>query len=84
MKNVVTFAAGENLLIGHVNDQVFAYANVKLLPEYKISQNFVNNFTTIVVTKSNERVYVTFFYKNADGLHMTTMNTEFEVVQGMI
>lgn len=82
MKNVVTFVAGENLIIGQVNDQVFGYANVKLLAEYKIFQNFVNNFTKIVVTKSNERVYVTFFYKISDDLHMTTMITEFQDVNG--
>ncbi|KAJ6641891.1 hypothetical protein Bhyg_06836 [Pseudolycoriella hygida] len=77
--NVITFAAGANLIIGQMNDQLLAYANVKLQFEYQIS-NFSTNFTKIVIKKSDEGIFVTFFYQSFNDLYMTTMRTEFEYV----
>lgn len=73
---------GENLIIGQANDQLVAYTDAKLSPAYEIS-NLAKNFSEIVVTKSNERVFVTFFYKSSDDLRMTTIETELEDVHGM-
>lgn len=84
MKDVTTFAAGENLIIGQVSDQILAYGNVKLLAEYTVAKNVTHEFTKIVITTSKQQVFVTFFYKSADDLHMKTMSTEFEDVYGMI
>lgn len=79
-----TLTSGENLIIGQVNDQLLAFTNLKLLSQYEITRNFVKDITKIVVTKRNDRVYVTFFYTSSDGLHMTTVMTEFEDVSGKI
>lgn len=82
MKNVTTFASGEDLIIGQLNDQLIACTKVDLSLDYRLPQNFVRNFTKILVTKSDFGVLATFFYKTGDGLHMTTMKTEFEDVYG--
>lgn len=82
VKNVAAFASGENLIIGQINNQLIACTNVTLAVDYKIPQNYVKEFAKILVSKSDLGVLVTFFYKSADGLHITTMKTEFEDVYG--